>query len=199
MAGIEKITNEINLEAEKEAAGIIADAERAANALKEKAEKEAGEFSDAANERIDRRVAAERKKIVSQCEQIEKLRLLKAKQEIIEDTLQSAKEEMLALDDKAYFDNILKLLEKAVQKDKGFMSLNKKDMDRIPQYFEKSINAVATANGGTLELAEDPVNITGGFLLKYGNIEINSSIDAIFEERKEELVDIVNNVLFGTV
>ena len=69
----------------------------------------------------------------------------------------------------------------------------------IPQDFEKSINAVATANGGTLELAEDPVNITGGFLLKYGNIEINSSIDAICEDRKEELVDRVNNVLFGTV
>ena len=33
MAGIEKITNQINLEAEKEAAGIIAAAEEAAKKL----------------------------------------------------------------------------------------------------------------------------------------------------------------------
>ena len=40
-------------------------------------------------------------------------------------------------------------------------------------------------------------NIDGGFILKYGNIEINSSFDAIFDENKEELIDIVNKC-FGS-
>jgi V/A-type H+-transporting ATPase subunit E len=41
------------------------------------------------------------------------------------------------------------------------------------------------------------VNIDGGFILKYGNIEINSSFDALFEENEEELVDIVNKMLWA--
>ena len=197
MAGIEKITNEINLDAEKEAAEIISSAERIAAEKVSKAEAEARDFSNAANERIDRKVAAEKKKIASQCEQIEKLQLLKAKQELIDSTLEKAKSRLRDLDDKEYFDTLLKVLEKSVQSDKGMMFLSKKDLDRVPSDFAKSIEAVAAAKNGTLELAKETVNIDGGFLLKYGNIEINSSIEALFEENKEELVDIVNNTLFG--
>ena len=47
-----------------------------------------------------------------------------------------------------------------------------------------------------LEISKDTVNIDGGFILKYGNIEINSSIDALFEENKDELIDVVNKMFW---
>ena len=67
----------------------------------------------------------------------------------------------------------------------------------MPEDFEKSAQAVATKNGGMLDVSKETVNIDGGFILKCGNIEINSSFDALFEENEEELVDIVNKMLWA--
>ncbi|SEQ32469.1 V/A-type H+-transporting ATPase subunit E [Lachnospiraceae bacterium NE2001] len=197
MAGIESITKEINLEAEKEAASIISAAEEAANTLKAKTEEECSVIRSEAEEKIARKLAAEDKKTQSQCEQAEKLIMLHAKQEIIEEVLAKAKNKLLLLDTKDYFDTLLKLLDKQSQADKGVLLLNEKDLSRMPADFEKSAQAVATKNGGMLDVSTDTVNIDGGFILKYGNIEINSSFDALFEENEEELVDIVNKMLWA--
>jgi Archaeal/vacuolar-type H+-ATPase subunit E len=197
MAGIESITKEINLEAEKEAAGIISAAEEAAKSLKAKTEEECKSIKAEADEKISKKLVSEEKKTQSQCEQAQKLIMLNAKQEIIDDVLCKAKNKLLLLDTKDYFDTLLKLLDKQSQADKGVLLLNEKDLSRMPEDFEKSAQAVATKNGGMLEVSKDTVNIDGGFILKYGNIEINSSFDALFEENEEELVDIVNKMLWA--
>ncbi|MCR5226662.1 MAG: V-type ATP synthase subunit E [Eubacterium sp.] len=197
MAGIESITKEINLEAEKEAAGIISAAEEAAKSLKAKTEEECKSIKAEADEKIGKKLVSEEKKTQSQCEQAQKLIMLNAKQEIIDDVLCKAKNKLLLLDTKDYFDTLLKLLDKQSQADKGVLLLNEKDLSRMPEDFEKSAQAVATKNGGMLEVSKDTVNIDGGFILKYGNIEINSSFDALFEENEEELVDIVNKMLWA--
>ena len=194
MAGIESITKEISLEADKEAAGIISAAEEAAKSLKAKTEEECNVIRAESDEKISRKLASEDKKTQSQCEQAEKLIMLNAKQEIIDGVLSKAKEKLLHLE---YFDTLLKLLEKQSQADKGILLLNEKDLARMPEDFEKSAQAVATKNGGMLDVSKETVNIDGGFILKYGNIEINSSFDALFEENEEELVDIVNKMLWA--
>ena len=91
---------------------------------------------------------------------------------------------------------MLKLLAKSVQPEKGEIIFNEKDLGRLPADFDKKINEVATKNGGTLSISQNKAPITGGFILKYGNIEINSSLDAIFEENKEVLTDTVNSILW---
>ena len=196
MAGIEKITNEINLEAEKEAAGIIANAEEAAKKLIAKAEEECAAIKAEADEKTGKKLATEAKKTESQCEQVEKLIILEAKQEIIDSVLKKAKEKLMLQDTKDYFDTLLKLLEKQSLADKGVLLLNEKDLARIPADFESSANAVATKNGGMLEISKDTANIDGGFILKYGNIEINSSFDALFDENQDELIDVVNKMFW---
>ncbi len=196
MAGIENITKVIARDAESEAASIIASAKANADAVTKKAQDEADKMKAEADERLEKLLKNERKKIQSQSEQIEKLRMLKQKQQIIEDTLDKAKETILGYEDKKYFETLLKILENSVQADKGILYLNSKDLGRIPDGFDKDINAVATKKGGTLEIGSDAAKIDGGFILKYGNIEINSSIDALFEENEEKLVDIVNSTLF---
>ncbi|MBR1773727.1 MAG: hypothetical protein IJ749_07480 [Eubacterium sp.] len=66
----------------------------------------------------------------------------------------------------------------------------------MPSDFSEKVNQVATKKGGMIDISQDTVDIDGGFILKYGNIEINSSFDALFDENKEELTDIVNNLLW---
>ena len=196
MAGIENITKVIAQEAEAESSSIISAAEKSAEEARAKANGEADQLKLSAKEKLDRKIAAERKKIQSQTEHIEKLKMLETKQNIIDGTLQKAKEKLLGYDDKTYFETLLGLLEKTVQADKGTLLLSETDLGRIPADFEGQVNAVATKKGGMLDVSKEPADIDGGFILSYGDIEINSSFDAIFEENKDKLVDIVNSILF---
>ncbi|MCR5106152.1 MAG: V-type ATP synthase subunit E [Eubacterium sp.] len=196
MAGIEKITNEINLEAKEEAAKIISSAEETAKMLLAKTEEECAAIRAEADEKLGKKLLAEDKKTQSQCEQVEKLIILKTKQDIIDSVINKAKNKLLLQDSDEYFNTLLKLLEKQAQADKGILFLNQKDLARIPVDFVTSAAEIAAKNGGELEFSKTPVDIDGGFVLKYGNIEINSSIDAIFDENVDELVDVCSKMLW---
>lgn len=196
MAGIEKITNEINLEAKEEAAKIISSAEDTAKKLLAKTEEECAAIRAEADEKLGKKLSAEDKKTQSQCEQVEKLIILKTKQDIIDSVINKAKNKLLLQDSDEYFNTLLKLLEKQAQADKGILFLNQKDLARIPVDFVTSAAEIAAKNGGELEFSKTPVDIDGGFVLKYGNIEINSSIDAIFDENVDELVDVCSKMLW---
>ena len=197
MAGIDKITKEILQDAEKEAASIIAGAEKSAASAREKQSKECDALRAEADEKLERKLAAERKKIVSQCEQIEKLCLLKTKQEIVEQTLLQAKAKLLMMEPDAYFDTLLSMMEGSLYSGDGRLCLGQKDLDRVSDDFVAKASQLAAKSGGTLTLSKEPVNIDGGFILKYGNIEINSSLDAVFDERRDEFTDIVNSILWN--
>lgn len=196
MSGIDRITTEIIQDAEKEAASIIEDAKAAAEKARTDAAEKAREYKASSDDKINQKISSEEKKTQSQCEQVEKLVLLKAKQEIINDVLLKAKAKLLNQDTNDYFDTLLKLVEKQAQADKGVLMLNAKDIARLPENFEKSVNAIAAKIGGMITISNKPINLDGGFILKYGNIEINSSFEALFEENKEELIDIVNGILW---
>ena len=44
--------------------------------------------------------------------------------------------------------------------------------------------------------SEDPGRIKSGFILSYGGIEENCSLDAIFAEKAETLRDLANSILW---
>lgn len=196
MAGIDRIVSEIQSDAEKEAAGIISAAEDAAKKQEAETLSKCEAEKDASDKTYEKELEREEKKTASQCEQIEKLILLETRQSIIEDVLIKAKAKILIQEKDEYFETMLKLLAKSVQPEKGEIIFSEKDLGRLPADFDKKINEVATKNGGTLTVSQDKAPITGGFILKYGNIEINSSIDAIFEENKEVLTDTVNSIIW---
>ena len=47
-----------------------------------------------------------------------------------------------------------------------------------------------------VKIADKQADISGGFILKYGSIEYNLSLDAIIDEKKELLEDKINTILF---
>ena len=196
MAGIDRIVNEIQSDAEKEAAKIITAAEEAAKKHEAEVQAECDAAKATSDTNYEKELAREDKKTASQCEQIEKLIMLETRQDIIEDILIKAKAKILMLEKNEYFDVILKLLAKSVQPEKGEILFCEKDYERLPEDFDKKMNDVATRNGGTLSISDEKAPIIGGFILRYGNIEINSSLDAIFEENKEVLTDTVKGILW---
>ena len=191
MTGLDKITSQIQEEAEasakerieaaqKEAEQILADAKAACEAM----EKEAS-LKTVQDGRIH-----------SAAEQKRKTALLKAKQEIIAEIIGSAYQTLKEEDTASYFLTMEKLVKTYALADKGEIYFSAADLGRMPADFEKKIEAAAQENGGSLTLKKEPKEIPDGFILVYGGVEENCTLKALFDVKKDQLQDKVNEILF---
>lgn len=101
------------------------------------------------------------------------------------------------LDEGKYFEILKSMAEKYLLPREGEICFSKKDLERMPANFREEIKGLAQKKGGTLEISGEARNIDGGFILVYGGIEENCSIDAMFAEKRDELLDQVRKILFA--
>ena len=187
MAGLDKIISQIKEESQEAAARTLAGARDEADKILAAARKEA-ESECADIERRSRQSAADLKKRGS---------ILAEKQKLIGDTIEKAKAELKGMDTDAYFDMILKLAVKSAQDGKGELLFSSKDLARVPEGFEDRLNAALKDKDAALRISKDTRDIDAGFVLTYGGIEENCSIDAIFDSAHELLQDKVQEILFS--
>ena len=76
----------------------------------------------------------------------------------------------------------------------NYISNNKKDLSRLPAGFAEKIS---DATNGKLKVSSEPKNIDGGFILAYGDIEINCSFDALISEKIDVIKDTLNKIIFA--
>ena len=95
-----------------------------------------------------------------------------------------------------YFEMLLKILEKYVQPLDGEIFFSPADLKELPAGYEEKIIACANAKGGNLRVSEEGRDIENGFVLAYGGIEENCTLQAMFEAKKDELSDKVHQILF---
>lgn len=95
--------------------------------------------------------------------------------------------------DETYLPLLLRLSEAAARTGEGVLRLNARDLAR------PGTAALSRDLGGgrSIRLSEEPAAIDGGFLLEYGELEMNSSFSALLEEKRERLEDLLNRELFG--
>ncbi len=196
MTGMERIIAEIDSTAAAEAAEIIKAAEDEANAFLKKTEQECESITLSAKEQADRKTAEGKKRTESQCQQQEKLILLRKKQEIIADVIGKAKKKLQDQEPEAYFSMLLQLLKGVVTGEKGVLFLSGRDLGRKPASFDAAVEKLAAEKGGSLTVSPEKASIEDGFLLQYGQVEENYSLSAIFEAKKDELQDQVHAVLW---
>lgn len=123
--------------------------------------------------------------------------LLSAKQQLIREIIQSAKDSLLELDDGAYFRLIFQMAAKFALPQQGKLILNEKDLGRAPKDFNAQLEAAVKAiPGAALSLSDSTRPIDGGFVLDYDGIEENCSFDALFYSSQEDLQDKVQELLF---
>ena len=196
MTGLDKITSQIQEEAEasakerieaaqKEAEQILADAKAACEAMEKEASDKAAALKTVQDGRIH-----------SAAEQKRKTALLKAKQEIIAEIIGSAYQTLKEEDTASYFLTMEKLVKTYALADKGEIYFSAADLGRMPADFEKKIEAAAQENGGSLTLPKEPKEIPDGFILVYGGVEENCTLKALFDAKKDQLQDRVNEMLF---
>ena len=193
MAGIENITSLIKQDAENTAAEIISNAKSKAEELNKQAHKDADEKISAVVKSQDVKFASIIERAKSSAELEKRKSLLSAKQEVISEIIEKAKESLENLPDDEYFDLLIKLVEKYSTEESGSIALGAKDLKRVPSDFEAKANSVSK---GKLTLSKDSINIKNGFLLLYGGIDINCTFDSLFDEKNEEILDKVTHIVF---
>ncbi len=194
MTGLEKIVGRIGEESSKETAEIIEKAHQEADRIIEEAARKAEEEG----KRIISESETESASIMSRAESAaalsKKQQLLSVKGEIIEEVFDEAMEQLCALPAEEYFTLIRKMILKYGRREFGKIAFSKRDLERMPFEFKTELSSMV--EGGRLELETGAADIGGGFILRYGDIEENCSFEAILKERREELQEEVQKILF---
>jgi len=196
MAGIDTITNEILQNAKSKADELIAQARQAADSEAEKARAEAAAASEKAAERAVREVKAYGDRIQSQIGMRKREAVLAARQSVIGGMIDAALRKLEEQDTDAYFAMLLDIAARHIHPEDGTVILGKKDLDRMPADFAGKMAALAKTKGGTLTVSDRPGGIGAGLILKYGGIEENCTLKALFADASDELQDTVNRVLW---
>ena len=118
--------------------------------------------------------------------------LLKQRRKEIDTTVEELEAYLLGLGDNEYFEALYRLAAKLRGKS-GELFLSKKDLKRLPENFTKRMAAA----GVDASVSQTPADISGGFILKCGDVEENMEFAAIISAGRDEIEDLINRELFA--
>lgn len=116
--------------------------------------------------------------------------LLKQRRKEIDTTVEELEAYLLGLGDNEYFEAIYRLAAKLRGKS-GEIFLSKKDLKRLPENFTKRMAAA----GVDASVSQTPADITGGFILKCGDVEENMEFAAIISAGRDEIEDLILSLI----
>lgn len=172
--------DKINSDAEKQSADIIA-------AAREEAESEAEKIKAEAEKKAELIINSGK----SSAELLKRDTALNCRRELIEKALITVADTVNAYGDKDYFDFLFTLIKKEKLNGKGEVYLSVKDKARDIAAFKSELSAL------DLTLSDTFADINGGFILKYGDIQINGELSALIHEKRDVLTDELNKALFN--
>ena len=190
MSGLEKITAFLNADTDEGNARLIEEAElKAASqiaAVGRDGENRGAEAAAGAR----KKAAAVMERANSQVRADARASALEAKVKLIDEVLAEAKKSLGELSDDSYFHALAALARANKQPGTGEMRLSKADLLRMPPFFVDEV-------GERVLVSPVPADIENGFILRYGDIEMNCTFDALFAAYREELRLKANDLLFG--
>ena len=220
MTGLDKITERILEDAKEKARAIL---ETAQNDCRQSAL----EYADRANairDDIAERAEAEGEAIIarsrSNAATARRDILLAAKAELLDETFAAAKAHICETDYGKYRELLVALLscallEQAKSEQAGIemgdevasfdtyeVFLNRHDLDRYGSRIIEDARRVTERRIGShrtakLRLSETPVDIDGGLILRYGDVETNCSLTVLLREMRRELEGKISDILFN--
>jgi len=195
MSGLEKIIEHIEGSATEAAGKLIEGAKAEAARILEAGKADADAKAANVRKQGELDVAAASKRIQSAADMTEKRLLLAARQEEIETVLEQALAQLKGQEADTYFDCILKMLPKYALDRDGEIRFGAKDLERLPKDLQSRVDEVLKGKGHH-KISDEPVNIDGGFILVYGDIEENCSFDALVEASRDDLSDKISQIMF---
>ena len=194
MTGLEKIISQIEYDSDDRCREIVDNAQKQADGIIAKAQTEAEELTAAKHAETAKKVENINQASVSSAQLAKSRIVLKGKLETIDDTLSRALDVIKALPKKEYFEILKDLISRNVRPGEGVLRLSADDTEKLPSNFIESVNN-SLKKGMKISLGKS-TDIDSGFVLVYGDIDINCSFDAIAASKRDELRDALNELLF---
>lgn len=187
---LKEITDHILRDAEAKAAEIERDAEEKSRVILEEAKKKAEEERKRLLSEAQKRAEEERKRIIAMAKLEARNKVLAAKQNKVETVFNLVLKSLVDLPESEYLEIFKSMLKRAVKGGEEVI-VNERDRKRITSQFLAEINP-------SLKLSSETREISGGFVLKSGRIETNSSFEALVSAARSEVEPEVLRVLLGS-
>ena len=199
MMGMERIKAKILEDSENKAGQILEQARQQAEEIKNDALKESESIR--AKRLEDAEVDGKEiyRRMLSAAALEGRKELLKAKQEVVGACFDSAMQKVISLPDNDYQKLIEDMVLDAAKNEEGEILLAEQSKQRLNKDFLRNINTrvASLGNSAKLVLSDECVKSAGGFVIRYGEMEINSTFEIMFEMLKPELENDVVGMLFS--
>ena len=197
MTVLDKMKSQILDEAKAAAEGKIAEAKAQAEEAIRNAKEDAAKQTESILHKSKNDVSNYQERLESSIDLQKRTKILAAKQEVIAGVLEKARAKVEAMEAGEYFSMLLKMVEKYALAQDGEICMCAADLARLPEGFEAEVSRIAKEKGGSLKLSGEGKQIKNGFILVYGGVEENCTINAMFDAKKDELSDIVHRLVFS--
>lgn len=200
MTGTERIKAKILEDAKSRAGSIEEQARKEAQEILEKASREAGLKKEAILQEAENEGAAAYKRMLAVAGLEGRKQILRTKQEAINKAFDKALEKVCGLPDSEYQKLIEDMIVRSAIDGGGEIFLSQKDASRMDGNFVSNINQRVGSSGksGTWSLSPQPIKTVGGFILKSGEMEVNSTFEIMFGMLRTELEGEVVKMLFNS-
>lgn len=195
MTGLEGILKKIEEDAKVASAAVLADANKKAEQILTAALEEGEQVSIGILEKAGQEAQELMRRAESSAHLHEKKLILDAKQSMISHVIGKARGKLMELPADEYFEIIIKMIKRYALSGPGKIIFSNADLQRLPLAFEKALQETLQSVG-MLEVSDAAGDFEGGFVLVYGDVEVNCTFDALFSSDIDSLRDKVNVVLF---
>ncbi|MBQ8207194.1 MAG: V-type ATP synthase subunit E [Clostridia bacterium] len=222
MTGIDKITGKIISEAEADAAAIISRAQEQCAEIMFTASAESenikASLEDRAQKEAENIVARAKLNAAMQKRNI----MLRARREATDKVFDAAYKEILNLPEEKYCEMVSRFIADAIldeiETEKTNISLYGEENSELPEKYELIFNAddreklsdsilegvgrivigkMSREELMKLEIAEDTAPIDGGVIVRFGNVECNCSLRAVFSQLRERMENEISTLIFS--
>jgi V/A-type H+-transporting ATPase subunit E len=195
MGGIDFVISKIEAEGTALSKSAAAQAQEQLLAVR----RECDELCAALEEQFERELAQKKSRAAAAAKSSAQAQagrlLLQTKNEALDEALSHALAVLEGMEGEEYFAALKGIALREALEGKGEMLLSVGDEKSLPKGFAVELNA-ALGDKGSLELKPSERVSGKGFLLVYGNIEVNCLFGAIAQEKRDELRQTLAKILF---
>lgn len=199
MSALEKMQEKILEDAKARADEIVNAATAEAQAILAEARAEAARRRDEELARGKEKADEERRRTLTLAELDARRQVLATKAALVDEVFQEARKRLASLEPARYRAYLKQAMLEAVESGEEEVVMSARDLDTIGPEVVAEVNAELARQGrkAALRLSSAPGGFGGGFVLRTGSMEVNSTFDAILAREREALVVEVARVLFG--
>ncbi len=195
---LEKILARIADDAQKEADRITERAAFNAGEIIQKAEEETEILKAESLQRAKEEATQRKERMIAMARLDFRKRILDEKQRAIDVVFRGAIEKLCNLKDDEYRALMKRMLLSGVQTGEEEVIFAQRDKTRLTPSFIGELNEELRNNEkkGNLTISEETREISGGFILRRGDVELNSTFESLLEFSRDELESEVGLLLF---